>query len=630
VDSTAIENLPRERLLREVLFALAGWGVIGASVGALIGAFSVRINSSLQGPGQALPFVLLTTATYAVILSILGLVTAIAAHFASRTPPTFVVHARAAMLCSAGFVAGQYTISHVTWRTETSGLNIACSLALGLALAIAARLWLAPGKKFPRVGFAPILVPACAVFALVSIRHEAPAHAAELAQPAAPLAVAHDANGEIPRVMLIGVDGADWGRLLPLMQAGRLPNFSRLCDGAFSAPLETTKPTWSPIVWTTIATGVREDNHGVLDFTEVELPGLSRGLQRGFPKYRSGALLPRDVGLAAMIDALVDHDLLRKLPISALHRRHKAIWNVLADLGVKCGIVRWWATWPAEEIDGWLISDNDPLMQAFAAERTPHMSVKATTANMTFPLELADEMIPLIARDGAIVSGHDDFADRLLADPIFADLTPDELDKLHAEPDGLSAFEIIVRGDQFANRAALKLWNERKVSLLAVYLRAVDNLSHRFGHCTGVVDHTYEFMDRRIGELLDAGGKDTTYLLVSDHGWCYKAGDQFGHFQGQAGVMILKGPSVVPAASDAKPSVLDVAPTILALYGLSPSSDMTGKPLTQLFASGSTPATARERISSYGGYKPRWPHSIGNSDAGRMQAVELLKRIGYL
>ncbi|MEO6708922.1 MAG: alkaline phosphatase family protein, partial [Planctomycetota bacterium] len=594
-------------------------------------ALAVQMNTSMQGPGQAGPVVALSVATYAAILVCFGLVVGLVGFFSRRSQATFLVHARSAIVGFAGFATGQFTISHFTWRAETSNSNILCSIALGLTLAIAWRVFMGRVRSAKRMGTEPIFVLACAAIAFISIRQNPLGQESEAASPSAPLEVVHGAEGDPSRLMLIGVDGADWARIRPLMAAGRLPNFARLCDGAYQAPLATTRPTWSPIVWTTIATGVREDVHGVLDFTEVALPGLSRGVMRTYPKYRSAPMLPQNVGLAAMFDMLVHRQFVEEFPVTALQRHHKAVWNILSDCGVKTGVVRWWATWPAEKIDGWMYSDNGPLMQAFALTRLENGSVNATTANQTWPLELADESVHMLAEDGEFHSGREDAAEKILAHEIFSGLNEAERTKLRNHPGAMTEFELIVHGDQYTNRRALKLWNEKKVSMLAVYLRAVDNLSHRIGALTGTVDKTYEFTDKLLGDLLDAGGADTTYMLVSDHGWCYTPGRDYGHHQGQSGVIIVKGPGVAANSADLKPSVLDITPTILAFYGLPPSSDMPGKALGGVFSRDSKFAADRKAIASYGAYRPEWPAAKGDTNtAGRKQSVDLLRRLGYL
>jgi hypothetical protein len=78
------------------------------------------------------------------------------------------------------------------------------------------------------------------------------------------------------RVVVIGIDGAEWAVIDPLRRAGRLPVLDGLIARGTSGPLGTFKPTLSPALWTTVATGVLPDVHGIENFVQqrpvVDLP----------------------------------------------------------------------------------------------------------------------------------------------------------------------------------------------------------------------------------------------------------------------------------------------------------------------------------------------------------------------
>lgn len=58
-----------------------------------------------------------------------------------------------------------------------------------------------------------------------------------------------------PRVVLVGLDGADWETIHALFEAGRLPHLEALVEGGASGVLHTVEPMLSPMLWTSIATG---------------------------------------------------------------------------------------------------------------------------------------------------------------------------------------------------------------------------------------------------------------------------------------------------------------------------------------------------------------------------------------
>lgn len=69
------------------------------------------------------------------------------------------------------------------------------------------------------------------------------------------------------RVFLLGIDGGSWNLLDPLMEAGFMPNLSRLCTEGCKAVLESTRPPVTPVAWTTLMTGTNPGKHGIFGFT---------------------------------------------------------------------------------------------------------------------------------------------------------------------------------------------------------------------------------------------------------------------------------------------------------------------------------------------------------------------------
>lgn len=74
------------------------------------------------------------------------------------------------------------------------------------------------------------------------------------------------------RVLLIGLDGATFSVLDPLMAAGTMPFLRDLVAGGVRAPLRTVIPALTPPGWTSLVTGKRPGQHGVFDFFRREAP----------------------------------------------------------------------------------------------------------------------------------------------------------------------------------------------------------------------------------------------------------------------------------------------------------------------------------------------------------------------
>lgn len=79
------------------------------------------------------------------------------------------------------------------------------------------------------------------------------------------LGVAAAAAG-VPRVVLVGVDGASWNVIDALQREGKLPHLAALAARGVEARLTTVEPVISPVVWTSMATGQAPEVHGIGDF----------------------------------------------------------------------------------------------------------------------------------------------------------------------------------------------------------------------------------------------------------------------------------------------------------------------------------------------------------------------------
>ena len=76
------------------------------------------------------------------------------------------------------------------------------------------------------------------------------------------------------KVIVVGVDAADWGVMKNLLDEGRLPNFARLISEGATGRLETFMPLRkSPILWTSIATSMLPDDHGIGGYVKSTTDG---------------------------------------------------------------------------------------------------------------------------------------------------------------------------------------------------------------------------------------------------------------------------------------------------------------------------------------------------------------------
>lgn len=147
------------------------------------------------------------------------------------------------------------------------------------------------------------------------------------------------------RVLLVGLDGATFDVLNPMMQQGRMPNLKRFIEGGVSGVLRSTKPPITPAAWTTFMTGKGPGRHGILDFERY--------------------------------DAFAHH-----LSFNSTYEiREKTIWEILSDKGFRVGSINVPMMYPPKPVNGFVISGFE----------TPSVD-----AEFTYPRELKREIFQLI------------------------------------------------------------------------------------------------------------------------------------------------------------------------------------------------------------------------------------------
>jgi hypothetical protein len=354
------------------------------------------------------------------------------------------------------------------------------------------------------------------------------------------------------KVLVLGLDGFDWDLVLPWVRAGRMPNLGRLMNAGTWGVMSTIVPMLSPLIWTTMATGVSPDVHGVLDFVEKD-PGT------GEP-----------------------------VPVSGRGRRVPAIWNVASVLGLEVDVVGWWATWPAEKINGTMVSDR---LYFTLQQSVPREVFRSDPPDLVFPSERTAEFTAI--RDRAVAESD------WRALRYFMDVPESVFERAVAEDRGLEDPVDGMRRILAASRTYLGsgvMLAAEKPDLLMVYLEGTDTIGHLLapyrspptvdidGATAAVyaaaVPRYFEIVDRWIGRYLKACPLDEyAVVVVSDHGFKWNgerprglsgtAGPTAALWHAEDAVFVIAGAGVADRGRvEERPSVYDVAPTLAALLGV--------------------------------------------------------------
>jgi predicted AlkP superfamily phosphohydrolase/phosphomutase len=216
---------------------------------------------------------------------------------------------------------------------------------------------------------------------------------AVVVQPALTPRGAEAAGGK--RVIVIGIDGMDWGQAEKMMAAGELPNFSKLAQQGSGGPLGTSVPPLSPVAWSDFITGMDSGGHGIFDFIHRHPDTMAPYLSTSEP-------VP--AGLASKIDFLPDYVSLGKycIPLASeeqvLLRHGKPFWEVLEDNSVETTIVRMPADFPVtgtatRELSGMGTTDLTGTYGTFTFYTTDVFTErKSVNGGRVVPMDLWDDV----------------------------------------------------------------------------------------------------------------------------------------------------------------------------------------------------------------------------------------------
>ena len=73
------------------------------------------------------------------------------------------------------------------------------------------------------------------------------------------------------KVLIIGLDGANFDFIKPWAKEGRLPTFGRFLEKGTHGVLLSTHQSNNPQAWTSFMTGKNAGKHGIFDFVEFQI-----------------------------------------------------------------------------------------------------------------------------------------------------------------------------------------------------------------------------------------------------------------------------------------------------------------------------------------------------------------------
>ncbi|MFH1747956.1 MAG: alkaline phosphatase family protein [Planctomycetota bacterium] len=262
------------------------------------------------------------------------------------------------------------------------------------------------------------------------------------------------------RLLIVGLDGATFDVLDPLMADGRMPNLKRFVNEGVSGILYSTQPPITPAAWTTFMTGKGPGQHGILDFEKYDA---------------------------------IQH----KLTFNSTYQiEEKTIWELLSEKGLRVGSINVPMTFPPKPINGFMVSGFE----------TPSID-----AEFTYPKDLKPEIFRLIPNYNyrtnwrrRAMGGQELLAENL----DYISNSFDQGMKLTRYCGDKYGWDVLMVVFKLVDNVQHKAWK---------YLDP--KTRHQYPREAELAARVFTRLDTVLGEMLEyATANNATVLMMSDHG----------------------------------------------------------------------------------------------------------------
>ena len=461
-------------------------------------------------------------------------------------------------------------------------------------------------------------------------------------QPPWPVARSTDAGTdagqctEIPqRWLVIGWDSADWRLVLPLVERGEMPNLAALMRHGVYGNLASFRPTVSPALWTTVATGLPPSEHGILHFYNQQPP-----LERWWSRLTNFGHLERRL-------------------YSNADRTAPAIWNELSARNRRVMIVGYHNTFPVERVDGLMVSNyltQDTVADLMEIDAEIGEGGSDIASGLVYPPRHLDEVLAI-----------QDRVRKRLPEAVqrFASFESDRALRQFLErsrrldPDGNQRPYFLSRAwlyDQVVAEVAAELYPAIEPELAMVHFQSLDWAAHHFLYFdrphryerydwdeevrrelearlpryADTVQTFYRHMDEWLGRLIALTDEATAVVVLSDHGTGPGSDPDLSGYHDDAppGILVASGPGIRRGRRVEGATLYDMMPTLMRGLDLPIAEDLPGRVLSEIFCPDFLESNPVDTIGSYRSeaFVPPIPRPA-DLDEGVLRQLESL---GYL
>jgi hypothetical protein len=398
------------------------------------------------------------------------------------------------------------------------------------------------------------------------------------------------------RVRLIAIDGFDPAIYAQLGDSLPALKFALGGRQLTLQPQDTSDPARA---WTTIATGVTPEAHGVRAIETRRVAGV-RGV------------IPPESRVSRLIGTATDIVRLTRPSVASRdERKAKTIWEVAEEAGLRTAVVNWWATWPAPATGGIVVTDRAVLR----LERGGPLDGEVGPAGLYDSLRTQWPQIRRRAQDAAS----------------------------EAFPDQTETAGILRRSAELdaAITGMARALPSLSLDLVVVYLPGLDIAQNALlGATAGTLAPSavaarvealrsyYPFLDRVLGPLVEPAEKQALMVVTQPGRVQTSTGGLFAvapqlRDSVMGDVAMVNEPLRVDNPGGSLP--VDVAPTIWWRLGLPLSRELAGKPATDLFGG---PASVDRFVPTYG--RPFVETAPRSGKPLDQEMIDRLRSLGYV
>ena len=242
------------------------------------------------------------------------------------------------------------------------------------------------------------------------------------------------------KLLIIGIDGASFDVINPMIKERKLPTIAKLMEEGVSFEIFSSRPSVTCTAWPSLVTGKNPGNHGIIDWHYYR------------SNYTEHFHNGKDI-------------------------KGKRFWDYLGDEGIKNAIINVPITYPPYKINGYMISGFPSVGEQ---------------VQFTYPKELREELLK----------------ENYQIDSVSRDTLSDQqfLDKIN------NLMET-------RKKVCLDLMRKKPWDVFFTVFRPEPIQNRFWGKNRGVIEDTYERMDKYIEELMKNYKEKLDVIVISDHGF---------------------------------------------------------------------------------------------------------------